>query len=238
MTALCRLSPTLADGWMGRGEMPTKNTISPQIRNVRNRLLHAFDNMGEDLKFAGEAAAEAIVVTTLAGIGEGDAPFAPYSRAYQEVLDAVGGKMRGTVDLRGIFYHAGQKRVRYRSEARRRQYREGRQAYIRVAFGNLSFTARTGVTRPAKGIIDPLSEMSRDLISVVATDYNLKITYTARSEPYMIAHQEGSGRAPKRVWFTLNKTKVREALLSSIRTAIAARVNWFNRPQMEAAKHA
>jgi hypothetical protein len=212
--------------------MPVSSSIA-SIRRVKARLRGVLANLQEDLKFAGENAAEAIVSTTLAGIGENDQPFAPYSPAYLATIDAVGGKPQQTVNLRGLFYHAGQKRVRFRNPERRRQYREGRRAYIAVGFTtkggrSVAFTAKTGITRPAKGIIDPLSEMSLDLIFVTAWGSYLKLTYAPREKPYMIHHNEGTGRGPQRRWFTLEKTKVQQALLTTLREAIKARVAWFN----------
>lgn len=243
----------------------------------RQRVASIFSDLAPDLKLVGELAAEAIVRTTLAGIGAGDTAFAPYSPAYQAMIDAVGGKPQQTVNLRGLFYHEGQKRVKYRSEARRQQFRADRQAYVNVRFlmsrraqvlnregrgasnipladlireavnpgnprmpilsgfrtdtarrGLALFTARTGVTRPARGVTDQLSEMSLDLISVVveatAGAESLKIIYKPRKKAYMIIHNKGDGKIPQRKWFTLDKAAVKGAIIEGFRTIIKARM--------------
>src|SRR4051812_20485275 len=210
------------------------------FENLKARVSSVFSDIIPDLELVGRLAAEAIVRTTLAGIGEGDTAFPKYSAAYQALIDAVGGKPQQTVNLRGLFYHTGQKRVRFRSEKRRQQFREGRQAFIGVHFalsrraqrqtraynkaggrslasllakavsrtqprtksakGLAVFTAKTGITRPAKGVTDPLSEMSLDLIKVVAQTDLLKIIYKARKNGYMVAHNRGEGKMPLRKW--------------------------------------
>lgn len=208
---------------------------------VDDKLARFFDNMAPDLKLVGETGAEAIVRTTLAGIGEDDEAFAPYSRVYQEIIEAVGGKPQQTVNLRGLFYHEGQQRKRYRSDASRQREGEGRQAYIGVRFdartldsqaaggrAQIDFTARTGVTRPQLGLTDPRSEMSLDLIRVESTDDSLSIIYSPREKPYMVSHQTGSGNAPARPWFSVRKRAVWEAMHATMATIIKSRGQWFN----------
>ena len=247
---------------------------------MKRRISSIFDEMKPDLELIGKLAAEAIVRTTLAGIGEKDEAFAPYSQAYAQLIAAVGGKPRQVVDLRGLFYHKGQNRVKFRSEARRQQMRADRQAYVSVRFalarkaqrqtreyrkagglklaallhsavnpqrgivryskfksiqratgaranppkGIALFTARTGVTRPARGINDPLSEMSIDLIKVIAENQLLRIIYTARKTPYMITHNRGEGKMPKRTWFTLEKAAVKATIIKGFEIIIKARL--------------
>lgn len=208
------------------------------LESVKTRLAEFFDGFAEDLELVGEAGARAVVQTTLAGIGEDDKPFEPYSAAYQATLDAVGGKARQTVDLRGIFYHDGQKHKHYRSEKRRQAERAGRRAYVGVAFvhrakdGTLGgirvFQGATKTTRPQVGLTDPRSEMSLDLIKIHATDDRLTLQYVPRSEDYMVTHQRGDGTAPARVWFSAKKAAVWEAMVGVFARAVAARVQRFN----------
>lgn len=197
------------------------------------RITGFFDGFEEDLKLVGEAGAEAIVRTTLAGIGEDDKPFASYSPAYQATLEAVGGKARQTVDLRGIFYHEGQARKQYKSERSRQKEREGRRAYTSVAFvakgKGVSFTGQTKTTRPQIGLTDPRSEMSLDLIHVTATPDRLRIEYIPREHDYMVtAHQRGEGKSPARVWFSARKTAVWAGMLDMFKRVVMARVMRFN----------
>jgi hypothetical protein len=232
--------------------------------------------MAADLTLVGEVAAEAIVRTTLAGIGEGDTPFKQYSQAYQELIDSVGGKPQQTVNLRGLFYHKGQKRAKFRSEASRRKFREGRQAFIGIRFlmsrrarrlsglgrrrGDIfdtlnrmkrdyergrrgaraiaMFQAKTGVTRPARGIEDRLSEMSLDLIKVQATDFSIQIIYRPRSKSYMIRHNQGDAVMPQRKWFTLNKAAVKAAMLQVMTLVLEARAQQFNFDRTSAGRSA
>lgn len=203
------------------------------FNRVTGKLAMLFENLEPDLRLVGEVGATAIVQTTLAGIGEGDQPFAPYSPAYKALLDAVGGKPRQTVDLRGLFYHEGQTQKKYRSEKVRRREAAGRQAYIGVAFASLksgvrSFTGKTGVTRPQLGLTDPRSEMSLDLIHVEVADKSFSIIYESREKPYMIAHQDGDNHMPMRKWFTANKAAVRAGLFRAIEIIFEARASWFN----------
>lgn len=202
---------------------------SDDARRIANKFRNFFKDIESDIKLCGENARTAIVQTTLGGIGANDEPFAPYSIRYQEVIDAVGGKPRQNVDLRGLFYHEGQKQKKYRSEKSRQKERAGRQAYIEVAFGGVGFTAKTGITRPQLGITDTLSEMSDDLIEVkVLARGRLRLVYRPRKEGYMIAHNEGEGKLPKREWFTFRKTMVVSALLDTFAHCIRARVVYFN----------
>jgi hypothetical protein len=254
-----------------------------QFNSAKARIASIFADIIPDLELVGKLAAEAIVRTTLAGIGEGDQAFVPYSKAYQAIVDAVGGKPQQTVNLRGLFYHSGQKRVKFRSEARRQQFREGRQAFVGVQFtlsrraqrltrayrkaggstlaamlhaavnergstggrrskfasinklrglpslpaapkGLALFTARTGITRPAKGVTDPLSEMSLDLIKVVVANEQMKIIYHARKRGYMVTHNNGEGHMPRRKWFSLDNAAVRAAILRGFEIILKARI--------------
>lgn len=211
--------------------------IKPEdVARIRAKFAGLLSDMKPDLEFAGESAADAIVQTTLAGLGEDDKPFQPYSPAYDELIQSVGGKPRGNVDMRGIFYHAGQKRYKGKKDLG-----QGRRANVNVGFAKrhtsdsltpdlVNFTARTAETRPMRGMTDSLSAMSRDLIKIEATDISLKIIYEPRnaSESYMIDHNEGKGKQPKRTWFTWKKAAVQGAVMNAVETLIRARVAWFN----------
>jgi hypothetical protein len=201
-------------------------------QRIKAKLEGLLTGMADDLQFAGENAATAIVQTTLAGIGDGDTPFAPYSPGYQAMIEAVGGKPGEVVNLRGLFYHDGQKKYRGKKNLGQK-----RRAYVGVAFASLEhgvrvFQARTEETRPQRGLTDKLSEMSLDLIGVEATDYSIKISYNPWGTPYMVWHNEGTGKAPQRKWFTLNKAAVKAAIFDTMKTAILARVQWFNSREM------
>jgi hypothetical protein len=231
------------------------------FERIKEKIRTFFADMGPDLKLVGEVMAEAIVRTTLAGIGENDAPFAPYSPAYQEYIEAVGGKPQQTVSLRGLFYKAGQKRAKLGDKARLR-LREGRQAFIGRSFvtrlrprlgrgtvakraraggldffqsigaaaprGVAKFTAKTGVTRPARGVTDKLSEMSLDLIKIEAADDSLRLIYTPRERDYMVTHQKGEGKMPRRVWFSFKKAAVMAAGIRVMTVILSARALNFN----------
>ena len=196
---------------------------------VEAKLSEFFTGFAEDMKATGEAAAAAIVQTTLAGIGAGDQPFRPYSPAYQERLNAVGGKPQQTVNLRGLFYHAGygpklpeDKGKRIKAEKRLLGKGALRGSYVTVTAGGRTFQARTGITRPQLGLTDHASEMSLDLIKVEATDTTVTLKYEPRTRDYMIEHQK------TRPWFSADKAAVQAAALNTLRTALAARVAWFN----------
>ena len=202
---------------------------------IQDKLARFFEGFAEDLKEAGEAARDEIVRTTLAGIGAGDAPFKPYSPAYQERLDAVGGKPQQTVNLRGVFYPPGQGPRPRKSDLaspaataawEKRMLKKGalRRAFVSVTAGGRTFQAKTALTRPAMGLVDRLSEMSADLITVQTTDDSLTLVYSPRARDYMVAHQD------TRPWFTANKRAVVAALVTTVRAAVAARADWFNRP--------
>jgi hypothetical protein len=192
---------------------------------VKRKLGGLLSGMKDDHEFIGQAAAVAIIQTTLAGIGENDEPFAPYSASYKELIDSVGGKPRQVVDLRGLFYHQGQKRSRSKKDLG-----QGRRAFVTRAFavfpqsGNdnrlVHFQAKTAETRPQRGLTDPLSEMSLDLVHVEATDNSLQVYYEPRANDYMLVHQQ------TRPWFSANKTAVRAAIYSAVETVIKARVQW------------
>jgi hypothetical protein len=222
-----------------------KITVSG-VQEIKNNLEGMFQDMAPDFRLVGQTGAEAIVRATLAGIGEADTPFAPYSPAYAALIASVGGKPQQTVNLRGLFYPPGTepdwkklgltKRGRKTIEVIRRRG-GGRRAYVSVAFarGGLAgylggvgslvrFTGRTPTTRPQLGLTDPLSEMSLDLITVEASGNTLRIVYTPRSRDYMIAHQRGEGRMPRRTWFTLNRHVVLAAMRRGLEICLAARV--------------
>ena len=204
---------------------------------VDAKLAGLLVGLAPELELVGKSAAEGIIQTTLAGIGDGDQPFAPYSPAYQAQLDAVGGKARQVVDLRGVFYHADQQPKTYRSEAARAREREGRRGRTAVSFiaaantdaaHRVAFGARTGTTRPSLGLTDPRSELSLDLISIEATDEKLSIIYKPRKNGYMIDHHNGTGNAPARPWFSLNKAAIRARALTMLRGLLDARAQRFN----------
>lgn len=200
---------------------------SADIDRIKAKLQEIFGGMSTDLQDAGEVGADQIIVTTLAGIGEDDQQFASYSEAYLEEINAVGGKPRGNVDLRGLFYKDGQKRYRGKKDLG-----QGRRSYISRAFNALgkkvAFQARTKETRPQRGVEDKLSELSRDLITVEATDDLLRLIYDPRESPHMIAHQRGENGMPKRVWFTLRKKAVWEAMVSRFKQGLIERIAIFN----------
>jgi hypothetical protein len=236
-------------------------TYNPDdFKRLARKAAGMFANFADDVKLAGEVGAEAIVRTTLAGIGANDEAFAEYSAAYRELIDSVGGKPQQTVNLRGLFYHAGQERVKFKSEKQRQRFREGRRAYVNLRFAQrnkakakifaavrgfgkpatrlrvAAFTARTALTRPARGITDPLSEMSLDLIKVDATDKRLVLEYTPRKKPYMIYHQKGEGKNPRREWFSIQKQAVIGAMMHVMAECMAARALQFNLSSGDAIK--
>lgn len=214
-------------------------------QRITDKVKHFFSGWQEEMGLAGEAAARGIVQTTLAGIGENDEAFAPYSKEYQALLEAVGGKRRGVVDMRGIFFPAGKgpksaaALLKYQGRKARRRDNAGRRAFVQVAAvgvragalgvsGN-TFFARTRVTRPQKGLSDALSEMSLDLLHVQPSEHGFTITYRPRRKGYMIAHQKSPPKGtPRRVWFTLNKRAVFEAVRDVIKQGFKARAAWFN----------
>lgn len=244
---------------------------------IRQKLVefYAPAQWKRDLEFVGQALIEPIITSTLAGIGEDDQPFAPYSRRYLDLINAVGGKPGGVVNLRGIFYPKwarGKANPRNILKAERRlaalRARSGvfdraqsrlqgtinrirRQGGLRQAFTGLAFVAggstpgdpaeaqirgrirvfqaRTQITRPQLGQIDPLSELSADLIRVRVQGFRITLTYRPRRSPHMIAHQEGNAHLPKRKWFTPRKTLVRTTLSKAAELVIKAKVAAFNR---------
>lgn len=199
------------------------------FERVSGKLEHFFDGLDDDLKLVGETAAEGIVQLTLAGVGENDQPFQPYSPAYQKLIDAVGGKPQGVPNLRGIFSKDnGASNPRFRSAERRRLSGADRRAYINVTAGGKTFTARTPVTRVARGLTDPESEMSLDRISITSSGGKLTLTYNPRQEAYMLTHQNGDGKMPKRTWFTLKRRGIQERMDVTFKALMAARVQRFN----------
>jgi hypothetical protein len=218
--------------------MPLTHSKSEWDR-VKKKINGFFDGLAEDLKPVGETAAEAILRTTLAGVGANDQTFLPYSASYLAKLEAVGGKPRQVVDLRGVFYGPGSaepistKKNALRGErkdAKLRSQGANRRAFVSVTAGGRTFTAQTAITRPQLGLTDPNSELSLDLITITTTDTSLKITYTPRRNRYMLFHQDGEGKNPKREWFSLNKTGVLAAMTHMLKTVLAARAQRFNDP--------
>lgn len=183
-----------------------------------------FADFERDLQEVGEVAADEIVRATLAGLGEFSVPFKPYSKGYKELIESVGGKPNGVVNLRGLFWHDQKKKRRVSKTSLSKG--GGRRAYIWVNVGGRRFLARTKITRPQRGLIDPDSEMSRDLIEikVVAKD-KIKLIYRPRKpgESYMIdPHQQ------TRKWFTIERQSVRAAIVDTMRRLLEARVLAFN----------
>lgn len=211
-----------------------------QFDRIAGKITGFFNGFSEDLKMAGEAGAAAIVQTTLAGIADNDAAFAPYSASYQALIDAVGGKPQQTVNMRGVFEHDGRdqlspkRAIKDQSKWLKFQKNQlakgaGRRAYITVSAGGKTFTAQTKQTRPALGLTDPQSEMSVDLIHVEATDTQLTLRYEPRAKPYMVYHNNGTANhAPQRKWFSAKKEAVWGNMIYVIKTAIKARIQWFN----------
>lgn len=202
---------------------------------AQQRFAQFTAGLQEDLELVGAEAADEIVKTTLQGKGEGGELFAAYSASYQALLDSVGGKPGGVVDLRGIFYppgkepnrpnrRKGSKAFAREAERSRRALRRGvgRRAFVRIAIGGRTFFAQTRPTRPRRGITDPLSEMSRDLIHVIATDTSFTLEYRPREKSYMVEHQK------TRPWFTLNKPTVTAIVRAFLIALFKARVNAFN----------
>jgi hypothetical protein len=192
-------------------------------KRFKDGIDNLFDGFEEDLQVVGEIARDEIVRATLAGIGENDEPFAPYSAKYRELIESVGGKPGGVVNLRGVFYHGG--REPKKVSARMRRMGAGRRAFVWVNAGGTRFLARTKLTRPQKGLTDAESEMSVDLISVKVQEksQSVRIVYVPRREKYMIFHQE------TRKWFTLNRANVRGAIVEAMRRLLEARIFAFQR---------
>lgn len=163
---------TLPAAWLGR--------LTEKVRNWRVPLVRS-----------GEAAADAIVETTLKGIGENDAPFVPYSPSYTHFLERTKAKPTEPVNLRGALYSGG------------RTNRGGN---------------RIRSQKSRAGIYDAESEMSRDLIKVVVVeDSRVRIVYKERKKPYMKYHLDGSGNLPQRKWFSIKKSEVKAAAMAEIR---------------------
>jgi hypothetical protein len=212
---------------------------------VKKKIGGFFEGLAEDLKPVGEATAESILRTTLAGIGADDQLFPPYSPSYLAKLEAVGGKPRQVVDLRGVFYGPGSsepistKKNALRGEKKDKKLRgqgANRRAFITVKAGGRTFSATTAITRPQLGLTDPNSELSLDLITITTTDTSLRLTYTPRRNKYMLYHQDGEGKNPKRTWFTLDKSAVAAAAVQTLKTDLAARAQRFNDPNARSVK--
>lgn len=192
-----------------------------------------FEGFREDLELAGKAGTEAVIRTTLAGLGEDDQPFQGYSASYQRQLDSVGGKAQGVVTLRGVFEHSDATRGQRQSNRDRRNVKRGagQRGTVTITTGGRTFQARTAITRPQRGVTDPQSEMSLDLLKVEATDTKLTIRYEPRKQPYMIYHQRGEGKNPRRPWLSAKKEAVWGGMMSIVKAAIKARARWFNSHQ-------
>jgi hypothetical protein len=192
---------------------------------LKDKLRALVSDFTPDLEVAGEAGADAIIQTTLAGIGVNDQAFRQYSKSYLEQIEAVGGKPSGVVDLRGIFFAKGgnlNKRGISKGFSKRARSRgAGRQAYVFIKLGGKNVLVKTKVTRPRYGATDPNSEMSRDLITIEVEKLRVKLIYRPRRKNYMILHNRD------RVWFTVNKTPVREAIFVTLQELFKARIAAF-----------
>lgn len=84
--------------------------------------------------------------------------------------------------------------------------------------------AGAGTRRPARGILDPDSEMSTDLIPVEeAGPASVKLSYRPRNKQYMVKHQD------TRPWFSLNKTSVVSAVFDVLTKILTRRADKFNK---------
>lgn len=197
------------------------------IDRIIGKLQGLFVNMAPELKLVGEAVATEIVKTTLAGIGENDQPFAPYSPGYSELLKSVGDKPGGVVNLRGRFYHNAHQ-SRYRGKKDLGQGRKGK-SKVKFATGREVTFNTSQETRPMLGVTDPNSEMSLDLIHVEPHDDRVTVFYEGRQKDYMIFHNRGDGKLPKRTWFTAKKAAIAAVIDATFKKVIAARVQRFMR---------
>jgi hypothetical protein len=193
------------------------------------RLRALTEDFSGEMKIAGEVAGDEIVKSTLSGIGEGDVAFTPYSKGYQALLDAVGGKPSGAVDLRGVFLHEG-KKEKTPAQVSRNLLRlgGGRKAHIFVRIAGKVIRVTTRQTRARKPTLDPQSELSTDLMHVEADRKSAKVFYKYRVKGYMLIHQRGEGRMPMRKWFSLKKRSVRAAVFGTLKVLWAARCAEFN----------
>jgi hypothetical protein len=205
---------------------------------VRHDVTSAFRKKADDLRkgiqalipLAAEVVRDGIIQTTLAGIGANDAPFKPYSPAYQALIDSVGGKPSGGVDLRGIFVKEGAKKTRTFKDPKREAKRQrnalakgiGRRAFVQVSIGDTTFTAQTKPTRPRMGLVDPQSEMSADLIKITVTANGFRLDYSPRQRDYMTKHNE------TRPWFSTAKTPIKAAFAEVLRVGFRALIQNFN----------
>jgi hypothetical protein len=187
--------------------MPVKVTKRPGAWIKRLRL-EIGDGWEDDLSDAANAGADAIVETTLNGIGENDQKFVPYSESYRKQLERARVQKFSDVDLRGVFYKSDTHRTRRGSR--------------KVEAGSVR------QRRTRAGIYDYNSEMSRHLISVVASGTSVVIRYEPDESNYMNIHNEGIGKMPRRRWFTLNKTAVQGAIWGVLREAWHDRIDRIN----------
>jgi hypothetical protein len=208
--------------------MPVTINESVSI-DFANRAGAFMQGLKDALPLVGEVARDEVIRTTLVGIGKGDAPFKPYSPSYQALIDAVGGKPGGVVNLRGIFVKKGAKQFRFKDAAReaKRQRRAltrgaGRRAYVQISAGGRSFVAMTQPTRPQMGLVDPQSEMSADLIDIRVSGDSVSLQYHPRQHDYMIGHND------TRPWFSLEKSAVKGAVAEALKHIFVALIHSFN----------
>lgn len=209
--------------------MKIRQNVTNGFRSKANILLQGLQDA---IPLAGEVVRDGIIQTTLVGIGDGDTSFKPYSKAYQQLIDAVGGKPNGGVDLRGIFLKQGYKggKVRKFKNAQREAARQrralakgiGRVGYVQVTAGGKSFIVKTPPTRQRRGLIDPQSEMSADLIKITAQKTGFRLDYVPRQFDYMQKHNE------TRPWFSTNKTPIKAAFASVLASVFKALIRNFN----------
>lgn len=204
---------------------------------LKRKLNGLLSDLKEDVEFIGGIVAEEIIRTTLAGIGKGDQPFAPYSGYYSEVIAKLGGKTRQTVDLRGIIDQGVTRQTDSKGRRGKKPRRDPQKTIVSGWAGTFELQRR-----PDRGLTDPTSEMSLDLIKVTGTQSgSCSIVYTPRAQPYMIKHQTGAldvdappwwpkpkMSLPARPWFSADKAAVKAAATNAARTVIAARIQWFN----------
>lgn len=209
--------------------MRVRHDVTSAFRRKAEALMKGIQEL---IPVAAEVTRDGIIQTTLAGIGANDTPFAPYSPRYQALIDSVGGKPGGVVDLRGVFLKEGYPggKVRRFKDAKREAKRQrnalakgaGRRAFVQVTIGDNTFTAQTKPTRPRMGLIDPQSEMSADLIKITVTAHGFRLDYSPRQRDYMTKHNE------TRPWFSTAKTPIKAAFSEVLRIGFRALIQNFN----------
>lgn len=190
---------------------------------MADRLDRLLADFGKDAKPVGQAAAAAIVSTTLAGVGAGDRPFAPYSPAYAAQV-AAAGKPGDPVNLRGVVRPAGSG-----GSGRGAGPARGKGKAARANRPTFHTVTRTPGRPPSTALVDPNSELSLDLITVTTTANAVDLVYTPRRDGYMVDHQTGTATLPARPWFSLDKAAVRSAALAAARDVLVARLEAFRR---------